>query len=315
MKSDRSEKRLPIGRGTLVTALFALLAGTALAVSGSGIFELGDELVRPGSGDILGDLQAGPDWTDLFNEDRTLKDDYPLDESNNPMGNGVPDYQELYGGQWAVFIADDVSQGTGMETTALAGSDDQVENATVSADHDIGNAYIYSTHDAASNLVLFAGAERLGSGDSYLEFEFNQVHVRLGHGGFGRGEPWRIVGDQAVNDLLVRLNFTGGQLGSLEAYRWVEDTPGEGAFQPIGTVSGENCNAEGTLCVVGNGGDIDGGPWPNFDGEGDPETVTADRFVEMGINVGALLGSQPDYTSIRVRTPQDIAFGYFAEGN
>jgi hypothetical protein len=315
MKSDKETKKLPIRRGTVVTVLLGLLVGTALAVSDSGTFELGDEVVQPGSADILSSDQAGPDWTDLFNADGTLKDEYPLDESGNPSGNGVPDYQELYGGEWAVFMTDDVSLGTNPETTALAGSDDLVQNATAEVDHDIGNAYVYSTFDADDNVVLFAGAERLGSGDSYLEFEFNHAHVRLGHGGFGRGEPWRIPDARAVGDLMLRLNFIGGLPSSLEAHKWVENNPGEGAFQLIDTVVGEDCNSGGTVCVVCNGGEIDGGPWPNFDELGDPEMITTDRFVELGVNAGALLGFQPDYTSIRIRTPQDIAFGYFAEGN
>jgi hypothetical protein len=137
MKSDKETKKLPIRRGTVVTVLLGLLVGTALAVSDSGTFELGDEVVQPGSADILSSDQAGPDWTDLFNADGTLKDEYPLDESGNPSGNGVPDYQELYGGEWAVFMTDDVSLGTNPETTALAGSDDLVQNATAEVDHDL----------------------------------------------------------------------------------------------------------------------------------------------------------------------------------
>jgi hypothetical protein len=33
------------------------------------------------------------------------------------------------------------------------------------------------------------------------------------------------------------------------------------------------------------------------------------------VNVGALLGADPLYTTVRMRTPEDAAFGYLGEGN
>ena len=53
------------------------------------------------------------------------------------------------------------------------------------------------------------------------------------------------------------------------------------------------------------------GPWADIDAD----TLMADRFAEFGVNVGALLGTDPQFTTLCIRTPQDIAFGYFAEGN
>jgi hypothetical protein len=158
--------------------------------------------------------------------------------------------------------------------------------------------------------VIFGGAERLGNGDSYLELELNQNHFRLGHGGFGRGEPWQIDGERAVGDVLVKMTFAPDSLGSVEASRW----DGQG-WVPLSAFSGQGCDAGETLCGLCNSTVIDGGPWVNFDTDGDPEQIGIDRFVEFGINVGALLGSQPSYTTVRLRTPEDAAFGYFAEGN
>ena len=76
----------------------------------------------------------------------------------------------------------------------------------------------------------------------------------------------------------------------------------------MGAVGGEGCDGAETLCVVCNAGLIDGGPW-------DPRRIDPNRFVELGVNAGALLGVQPSYTTVRIRTPEDTAFGYFGEGN
>lgn len=283
----------------------------AESVYGSGLFEVGDGQPPPGAaghGDVLGSLeQLGPDWEDLFDAEGRPRDDYPYDSQGNPVGNGVPDYRELYGGLWARFEADDVSLGSGFEGSALhAGGG--VYNATVPADHDIGNAYVYSTLDAAGNLVLYAGAERLGDGDSHLEFEFDQGHMRLGRGGYGVGAPWEIDGERRVGDLLAKVHFAGGALASASLAVW----DGE-AWSVFSSLSGEGCDGGESFCAVLNSAAVDGGPWANYDSGPDPELISPQRFVELGINVGALLGTQPAFTTICVRTPGDVAFGYLTE--
>lgn len=274
------------------------------SVYDGGLFELGDAQAPPGfpgmANILLSTEQSGPDWEDVFDADGAWRDD---------DGNGVPDFQELYGGYWAVFSADDVSLGSGFESTALH-PDGRIYNATAAAQHDIGNAYVYWTVDSIGNLVLFAAAERLGGGDSHVEFEFNQDLIRLGRGGYGRGEPWQLVGDRLSGDILIKATFAEGALGTVEASAWDGST-----WLPLGAIAGESCNAGETLCAVCNSSEIDGGPWANFDTAGDPEQISGGHFVEVGVNVGALLGAQPDFTTVRLRTPQDAAFGYFSQGN
>ena len=106
------------------------------------LFELGDGQPppgMPGMANILDDSgQAGPDWASLFQADGTYRDDYPPDGNGDPLGNGVPDYLELHGGQWVVFTADDVSLGTGFESTALH-PDGRIYNSVADAEHDLGN--------------------------------------------------------------------------------------------------------------------------------------------------------------------------------
>jgi len=282
----------------LLLVMGTLLSGSAVAqaesVYSSGLFQLGDGLLPPGaaSANILEDaVQAGPDWGSLFGAD------------------GKTRYQNLYGGDWAIFTADDVSMGTAMESTALM-ADGRVANGTAAADHDIGNAYVYSTSDALGNLVLYMGAERLGDGDSYLEFEFDQAVVRLGHGGFGRNEPWELVGDRTVGDVRVRVDFAGGAVSSVSASRWAG-----GAWAPVQSLAGFGCNAEESLCLESNLTGIEGGPWKNHDTLGDPEVISAHRFIEVGLNVGALTGANPGFSTVCLRTPEDVDFAYFNGGN
>ncbi|MDH3404384.1 MAG: hypothetical protein OEP45_12255 [Acidobacteriota bacterium] len=302
-----------VGLAALLCLASPVVVAAQGGVYGGGMFELGDAEPPPGMpgvADILGsEPQAGPDWDDLFAADGSPRDDYPYDESGQPLGNGVHDYLELWGGQWVVFTADDVSLGSGFEGTALT-ADGRVVNGVVEADHDIGNAYVYSTLDGAGNAVVYAAAERLGSGDSTLEFEFNQGHMRLGHGGFGVGAPWEIVGGKTLGDLRAALSFAGGALSSVALSVW-----DGAAWIGVDSLAGEGCNGAESLCAVANADVVDGGSWPNFDtGGSDPEQISANRFVEVGINVGAVVGPV-DFTTVCIRSPQDTAFGYFAEGN
>lgn len=291
-----------------------LTAPAQEGVYGSGMFELGDAQTPPGfpgMGDILlNGEQEGPDWEDIFDADGTWRDDYPYDPSGLPMGNGIPDYQELYGGRWAVFTSDYVSTGSEFEGSAL-NWDGRIVNSVVDADHDVGNAYVYWTADSAGNPVIFAGAERLGSGDSTLEIELNQEIFKLGRGGYGRGEPWELKGTRQPGDVMVFLSFSEGVLASSSFGVW-DGT----AWNGLAGLSGEGCDGAETFCAVCNAFEVDGGPWPNYDTEGDPELISIDRFIEVGANVGALLGgSQPSFRTVRLRTPEDAAFGYFGEGN
>lgn len=274
-------------------------------VYSGGLFELGDAEAPPGfpgMGNILlSPTQAGPDWEDIFDADGAWRDD---------DANGVPDFQEHFGGRWAFFAADDVSLGSGFESSALY-PDGRIYNATVAADHDLGNAYAFLTTDSLGNVVVFVGAERLGGGQSHLEFELNQDAFQLGHGGFARGEPWEVLGVRVAGDVRIRVDFIGGQLATVSVESW-----DGGTWSPKESFSGEGCNLAETFCVICNGEVVEGGPWPNHDTSGDPEQIAANRFIEVGVNVGALLlGGPADYTTIWMRTPEDAAFGYFAGDN
>jgi hypothetical protein len=81
-----------------------------------------------------------------------------------------------------------------------------------------------------------------------------------------------------------------------------------GEWQVLAAVAGEGCDEGESLCALANAATIEAGPWGN-------QEIAPGRFAEVGVNLGALLGAEPALTSIRIRTPGDIAFGYFGEGN
>ena len=148
----KTERRIVWAATIFAAALAAGLFVTAWAgdsVYSSGVFELGDGDPPPGfplAADILlDDGQDGPDWEEIFDE------------------NGAPKFAVIaaYEGYWALFFADDVSLGSGFESTALAPGY-RVANGVASADHDIGNAYVYATPDSGDDLVMYGGVERLG---------------------------------------------------------------------------------------------------------------------------------------------------------
>jgi hypothetical protein len=281
------------------------------SVYSSGLFQLGDGQPPAGFGG-LADIaatpdQAGPDWADLFDAQGGLRDDYPLGADGAPQGNGVPDLIDRFGGRWGVFVADDVSLGSGFEGTASAGGGEFVKNGVASAAGDIGNVYFYGTRDASGNNVVFLGIERLSGADGTVELEIGQNAVGLGHGGYGHGVPWKVEGERADGDVLLSLSFVGGQVAAAAV-----GIRSEGGWHAIAGTTGEGCDVAELLCALSNRESIAKGPWPSVDG-GSGE-IGAGLFVEVGINVGALLGAQTQERSLRVRTSEDVALGH-VEGN
>ena len=110
-------------------------------------------------------------------------------------------------------------------------------------------------------------------------------------------------------DLLLRRAASGQlwcqptSLPQREASAWSGD-----GWVPLSALAGEGCDGAETLCAVCNGSLIEGGPWGS-------QQIEPGRFWELGVNAGALLGAQPTYITVRIRTPQDIAFGHFGDGN
>jgi hypothetical protein len=264
-----------------------------------------------------------PTWTDLFNADGSLKD--VVDATGAAGANGVPDFADLpYAGIDAVFVGDWISDGVATDMSALSDADDLgdviVWNGTVRPEHDVGNALVFAATDGAANpnLVLYGAAERFGTmlaGNSYVEFEFNQDKVQA----ISPNTP--LVGSRSDDDLLVRLNLAMGALTTAEIKRWVSP----GGYQVIATIiatAGTKCSGDGVSRLACDpylaSGQFDSEPqfvpWDDYprDLYNQPVTVSAPNgLLEFGVNVGALLGTNPDYTSIMVRTPEDIILDSF----
>ncbi len=99
--TNSPRRRRKTARWMAVLGALVIVPAALLLAVHVGIFELGDGTGAPGTADILGNpLQAGPDWADLFNADGSLKD---------TDGNGVPDFEQIYGGLAAIFVKDDTS--------------------------------------------------------------------------------------------------------------------------------------------------------------------------------------------------------------
>ena len=251
-----------------------LVAGFMLALASVGLITMG---APPAP------LPA-PDWAAIFSPDGTVTD--------------------MQGGLDAVFLEDKVSDGVGIDMTVSADHVDhsRVDNGIVAAAHDLGNGYVWATTNVAGEMLLYAGVERLDSlTDTSVEFEFNQGIVRV-----FQGRPWPIRGSRTEGDLLVRVNFTGGAISSGEFLRW----DGVGSWIPL--ISGpEGCaQPDYRFCT---------GPLPMQSVQADVwdaaynavQVRQPNNFLEIGINVASLLGSNIEFTSIQVRTPEDVILNSF----
>jgi hypothetical protein len=236
-----------------------------------------------------------PDWSAIFSPDGDVVD--------------------LQGGLEAIFLEDKISDGLGLDASVLRQSEETtVDNGVVVADGDLGNGYVYAMRDGLGDLVLYAGIERLESAsDTHVEFEFNQAVVQV-----LSGAPWPIHGTRTVGDLLVRLEFTAGELTRGKFMSW----DGE-AYQVLsaGDTAGMPCGGVDLLHVFCYGlPPMESIQQESWDSAGTVlELRPPDGFVEFGVNVTGLLGPDVEFTSILVRTPEDIVLesfrklGYWAQ--
>lgn len=207
----------------------------------------------------------------------------------------------------AVFLEDKISDGVGIDMSVTVDSARSlVDNGAVPGPDDLGNGYLLARCDNLGNLIYHIGVERLTSvADTWVEFELNQGIVRV-----RSGAPWPIVGERKACDLVVRVTYLAGALARAELFIW------DGfAFRAAGGAA-----SAGTGCTdVGPALMFCDGPPPLrsaqsqvWDGQGLPLTLAPpDGFVEIGLNVTALLGSNLSFTTIQVRTPRDIILDSF----
>jgi len=311
-------------------ALFGGLNGVSAessTVQSDPVFELGDgyDPAVPGIADILGSEQPGPDWADLFNYDRSLKDQ--LDEFGIAQPNGVPDFLDTYGPvrsrRDAVFIFDDISVGQSVDGSALIGPG-FVGASIVDPADDLGNAYGYTAFNANLEAVVYIGAERLSTADGDIVFQLGRHPIAI-------AEDGQVLSPRTIGDLEIWASFSAGVLSTVEVRSWQLLDPENGVFGWLTfdslptnpSEATEQCNVSGTLCTVCNGVSVAAGDWPTFDSAGSQVgSLIPDSFLEIGINLSALLGHhtfenyyETRYTTLQIFTATDYAHGGFARAS
>lgn len=277
----------------LTIALVAVLgAGGAPAGAVSGIA-------------VDGDLS---DWVTIFNADGSVRRD----------AGGVPEFISLYGGSDANFVWDDVYTATNQETTALfAGAQRPVDRGVIAAEYDVKRSYFYVEPDDGGSDVYYVGIERASAGgDGSIEIEFNQRLHRLGH-----GRPWQLRGKRSADDFLARVDIVAGAVSAVTLQRANRDpVDGSLSWETVASLAGEGCDGF-ALCLSTNAATIaGGGPWSGYD-ESNPEApgpgedLPPGTFLELSVNLGAVLGQNIGFASACVITPMDVAFAYFGEGD
>jgi hypothetical protein len=251
-----------------------------------------------------------PEWERIFLPGGNLRDD--VNDKGMFGSNGIPDYVDLYNGIEAEFIQENLSNGVATDMSALLSgpklSDEVLYNGAVSAEHDLGNAYVLATIGTDEHLRLYAGVERFVTvGGTYIEFEFIQTRVYL-----SSGSPWPLNGERSEGDVLVRMIFSDRMLQSVQVEQWHKD-----GFRFIDTgagISGNTClERKAFMYCVGpppirhpeEGFEV----WDENNNVLDP--VLADDFAQVGIDVDLLAGSRTHFTSVLFRTPEDIAMNSF----
>lgn len=259
-----------------------------------------------------------PVWSDIFDSTGSIKD--AVGVGGAPGSNGVPDYMDLYGGMDAVFAGDNISNAVGTDMSVSDGTqaltETVVRNDTVSAIHDLGNGFVMARQGSNNNLTLYGGMERLApsGGSSYVEFEFNQAVVQA------ISADAALRGDRTAGDLLIRLTLDQGVVTGATAERW--DSSGQfAALGSVAIVPGVACSGDPVVFIVCDPWQASGqhnyqsafDQWTEgWDMNGNPVTVPQpNAILEFAVNVGSIMGSSHEYSSIVIRTPQDITLAGF----
>ena len=232
-----------------------------------------------------------PNWAAIFRPDGSVAD--------------------LRGGSEANFMSEKISNGIGVDMSMRPQPQTPlVNNGVVSALHDLGNGYLWVTTSATGETLIYVGVERLSApGETYVEFELNQDVVKV-----HSGVPWPIHGGPAVNDLRVRLLLLDSTILSADFKRWNGTS-----YDDLFNASPDGCVGTYQYRFCDGAPPIQSDQPAAWDASYQiVEVPRSDRFVEIGINVAALAGPNTEFTSILVRTPQDIildsfrACGYWA---
>lgn len=252
---------------------------------------------------------ALPSWEKIFNSDGRFRDEFG---KNGSMGrNGIPDFVDLYDGVHASFDEEILSNGVALDISALLNSDKLEEqilyNGPVNPAHDLGFAWFLVTSSPQDGIRVFSAVERLFTAENtYIEFEFNQIPARL-----GSGSPWwQVQGERTDGDILVRMNFNGSALESVEVTEWqfnsfqlVQEFPGLGSG---------GCLERSVLIYCVGPQKMNRPMQEVWDENFNPVVATRpDQLIELGINIREWARIDLEIRGIVIRTPEDIVMNPF----
>lgn len=252
-----------------------------------------------------------PLWQSIFASDGSFKDEVGV--QGLAGANGQPDYIDLYGGVEAQFMVEELSNGRAVDMSALLAADSYANEAIfrgeVRGRHDLGNAYVMATQGEEGGYQFFVGVERLVSNQkSFIDFEFTREPMLL-----GQGAPWTMQGQEAIGDLRVRMAFDGDGLKKVKVYKRKAS-----GFKLIARV---NAKKQGntyygpsfSYSVSPALAEFEGHTQQVFDAQWQAvDPGPASQFLEVGIDIHALLGETFGYSTLMIRTPEDIVFNTFS---
>jgi hypothetical protein len=227
--------------------------------------------------------------------------------------DGIPDYVQLYPALEAGYVEEVLSNGIATDMSALLMArdvqDEVLYNGAVSAAHDLGNVMYMLGLSESGGLRLFVGVERLLSDyPTFIEIELNQNPVAV-----GSGVPWwHIEGQRQDGDLLVRFNISAGTLNSVELAVWNETY--YNIFENDTEALGSGCRDRFSFAYCVGTPPIDRSQQviELWDEESQPvEPVRANGFVEIALDFARLLDSASEFSSLYIRTPEDVVLTSF----
>jgi len=171
------------------------------------------------------------------------------------------------------------------------------------------NVYSYAaTNPANGHLIIYAGFERIApNGDSHIDIEFyqDQVHLDPTPPCPKASTPCSFVGHHTPGDVIVSMDFLiGGSLGSFSARTWTGSN-----YSLLVNATGEGCASTGSICAFNNGATIPSGNWTTYGKLGAIVTsLEANAFTNFGIDVTALLGSTPCFSTTIGKTRSSGSF-------
>jgi hypothetical protein len=243
--------------------------------------------------------------------DTTVLDDwnsvFMLPQSGNPLVYPNP-RGVAQTGDGETFVVDGPNLPGGKETSAWSGSNKDIDlistweyaASKVTPDKDnITNAYAkaYSVDhdgdgsdapgDTPNHLTIYFGADRFANnGDAALGFWFFRNNV-----GLGAGKAF--VGEHAIGDILVQVDFVGGGSSSeVQIFKWVGAGGSHGALDEIEFAASNGfavCTADDFACAITNNAAA-ASPWAYTPKSGSAGTFPSESFFEAGIDITALVG-------------------------